>query len=96
MVLASFVLQAFFLFAAGIRRRNMSPVLRFLLWLAYLSADYVAVFVLGHLSLEIDDPRHQLVLLWAPVLLLHLGGQETITAFSMQDNELWKRLWVLP
>jgi hypothetical protein len=91
MVLASFVLQAFFLFAAGIRRRNMSPVLRFLLWLAYLSADYVAVFVLGHLSLEIDDPRHQLVLLWAPVLLLHLGGQETITAFSMQDNELWKR-----
>ncbi|WVZ49321.1 LOW QUALITY PROTEIN: hypothetical protein U9M48_000690, partial [Paspalum notatum var. saurae] len=91
LVLASFALQAFFLFAAGIRRRNMSPVLRLLLWLAYLSADYVAVFVLGHLSLEINDPRHQLVLLWAPVLLLHLGGQETITAFSMQDNELWKR-----
>ncbi|KAJ1261648.1 hypothetical protein BS78_09G046700 [Paspalum vaginatum] len=91
LVLASFALQAFFLFAAGIRRRNTSPVLRILLWLAYLSADYVAVFVLGHLTLQIDDPRHQLVLLWAPVLLLHLGGQETITAFSMEDNELWKR-----
>ncbi|CAL5091597.1 unnamed protein product [Urochloa decumbens] len=91
LVLASFSLQAFFLFAAGIRRRNTSAVLRIALWLAYLSADYVAVFVLGHLTRHIDDPRHQLVLLWAPVLLLHLGGQETITAFSMQDNELWKR-----
>uniref|UniRef100_J3MEE9 DUF4220 domain-containing protein n=1 Tax=Oryza brachyantha TaxID=4533 RepID=J3MEE9_ORYBR len=90
-VLASFSLQAFFLFAAGIRRRNKSAVVRILLWLAYLSADYVAVFVLGHLTLQTGNPRHQLVLLWAPVLLLHLGGQETITAFSMEDNELWKR-----
>ncbi|TVU27096.1 hypothetical protein EJB05_29675, partial [Eragrostis curvula] len=88
MVLASFTLQAFFLFAAGIRRRSKSTVLRVLLWLAYLSADYVAVFVLGHLTRKMDD---QLVLLWAPVLLLHLGGQDTITAFSMEDNELWKR-----
>ncbi|CAL5078645.1 unnamed protein product [Urochloa decumbens] len=91
LVLASFALQAFFLFAAGIRRRNTSAVLRIALWLAYLSADYVAVFVLGHLTRHVGGPRHQLVLLWAPVLLLHLGGQETITAFSMQDNELWKR-----
>ncbi|KAG2559247.1 uncharacterized protein LOC120685582 [Panicum virgatum] len=91
LVLASFTLQAFFLFAASIRRRNKSAVLRILLWLAYLSADYVAVFVLGHLTLKMDDPQHQLVLLWAPVLLLHLGGQDTITAFSMEDNELWKR-----
>ncbi|CAN6181453.1 unnamed protein product [Urochloa humidicola] len=91
LVLASFALQALFLFAAGIRRRSSSTTLRIVLWLAYLSADYVAIFVLGHLTLQIDDPHHQLVLLWAPVLLLHLGGQETITAFSMEDNELWKR-----
>ncbi|CAD6220953.1 unnamed protein product [Miscanthus lutarioriparius] len=91
LVVASFALQAFFLFAASIRRRNPSTVLRVLLWLAYLSADYVAVYVLGHLTLKIGEPRHELVLLWAPVLLLHLGGQETITAFSMEDNELWKR-----
>ncbi|XP_066391945.1 uncharacterized protein [Miscanthus floridulus] len=91
LVVASFALQAFFLCAASIRRRNASTVLRVLLWLAYLLADYVAVYVLGHLTLKIGEPRHELVLLWAPVLLLHLGGQETITAFSMQDNELWKR-----
>ncbi|XP_048533988.1 uncharacterized protein LOC125512978 [Triticum urartu] len=91
MVLGSFALQAFLLFAAHIRKRNTSTMLRILLWLAYLMADYVAVFVLGHLTLQTNDPRHQLVLLWAPVLLLHLGGQDTITALSMEDNEVWKR-----
>lgn len=29
--------------------------------------------------------------LWAPILLLHLGGRDSITAFSIEDNELWKR-----
>ena len=29
--------------------------------------------------------------LWAPFLLLHLGGPDTITAYSLEDNELWLR-----
>ncbi|XP_042515227.1 uncharacterized protein LOC122089560 [Macadamia integrifolia] len=28
---------------------------------------------------------------WAPFLLLHLGGPDNITAFSLEDNELWLR-----
>lgn len=28
---------------------------------------------------------------WAPFLLLHLGGPDTITAYSSEDNELWLR-----
>ncbi|OEL18870.1 hypothetical protein BAE44_0020109 [Dichanthelium oligosanthes] len=28
---------------------------------------------------------------WAPFLLLHLGGPDTITAYSLADNELWLR-----
>ncbi|KAH7859016.1 hypothetical protein Vadar_030452 [Vaccinium darrowii] len=28
---------------------------------------------------------------WAPFLLLHLGGPDTITAFALEDNELWPR-----
>uniref|UniRef100_A0A0E0QE60 DUF4220 domain-containing protein n=1 Tax=Oryza rufipogon TaxID=4529 RepID=A0A0E0QE60_ORYRU len=54
---------------------------------SYVSADSLAIFVLGHLALHING----LVLFWAPFMLLHLGGQETITAFSMEDNMLWKR-----
>ncbi|RLN30507.1 hypothetical protein C2845_PM05G14640 [Panicum miliaceum] len=28
---------------------------------------------------------------WAPVFLIHLCGQPTISAYSLEDNELWKR-----
>uniref|UniRef100_A0A0E0MH07 DUF4220 domain-containing protein n=1 Tax=Oryza punctata TaxID=4537 RepID=A0A0E0MH07_ORYPU len=66
-----------------------------MLWLAYLLADTVAVFVLGHLAVHAlgggPSRRHELVFFWAPFMLVHLGGQDTITAFSKQDNELWLR-----
>jgi hypothetical protein len=29
--------------------------------------------------------------MWVPVLLIHLGGHPTISAYSLEDNELWKR-----
>ncbi|XBH61308.1 hypothetical protein VPH35_115776 [Triticum aestivum] len=91
LILVSFGLQVFLFFAAGLRRRSTSRILMSLLWLAYLSADSVAIFILGHLSVHASGPRHQLLFLWAPFVLLHLGGQQTITAFSMKDNELWRR-----
>nr|CAB3491652.1 unnamed protein product [Digitaria exilis] len=81
----------FLLFAAGFRKHRRSRALSGLLWLTYLSADSVAIYALGRLTLHSGDPRHQLVIFWAPFLLLHLGGQETISAFSMEDCALWKR-----
>ena len=33
----------------------------------------------------------QLTAFWAPFLLSHLGGPDTITAYAMEDNELWLR-----
>ncbi|KAF7097834.1 hypothetical protein CFC21_099619 [Triticum aestivum] len=33
----------------------------------------------------------QLAFFWAPFLLVHLGGQDTISAFSIEDNNLWLR-----
>ncbi|KAJ3691908.1 hypothetical protein LUZ60_012258 [Juncus effusus] len=59
------------------------------LWLEYLLADSVAIFALGYLSQNEGQVSHE-VILWAPFLLLHLGGQDTITALSIEDNELWK------
>lgn len=32
-----------------------------------------------------------LLAFWAPFLLLHLGGPDTITALALEDNELWQR-----
>uniref|UniRef100_A0ACD5ZEK9 Uncharacterized protein n=1 Tax=Avena sativa TaxID=4498 RepID=A0ACD5ZEK9_AVESA len=91
LVLGSFLLQVFLLFFPSIRKRSTSRVLSSLLWIAYLLADYVATYTLGRLTLHLDDPRHQLLLFWTPFLLLHLGGQETLTAFSTEDTLLWKR-----
>lgn len=94
LVMASFSLQVFLLLSAPFRRRHGSRLLNGSLWVAYLMADYVATYVLGRLSFLLaaaGDTRHQLALFWAPFLLLHLGGQETITAFSMEDNTLWMR-----
>lgn len=96
--MASFSLQVFLLLSAPFRRRHGSRLLNGSLWVAYLMADYVATYILGRLTLLLavtggNEGRrhHQLALFWAPFLLLHLGGQETITAFSMEDNTLWKR-----
>ncbi|MCH83054.1 hypothetical protein A2U01_0003868, partial [Trifolium medium] len=37
------------------------------------------------------EPKHVIVALWGPLLLIHLDGQDTITAYSMEDNALWSR-----
>ncbi|KAL6589426.1 hypothetical protein ACP70R_050365 [Stipagrostis hirtigluma subsp. patula] len=48
LVLTSLALQAFLLFVAGIRKRNVSAVLGLLLWLAYLLADSIAIYALAY------------------------------------------------
>ncbi|KAM3215110.1 hypothetical protein ACQJBY_067214 [Aegilops geniculata] len=93
-VFVSFSLQVILFFFAGIRRYNISFVLKVLLWLVYLLADLAATYALGHMSSTLSKKssgEHQLVAFWAPFLLLHLGGQDTITAYALEDNELWLR-----
>ncbi|XP_037482570.1 uncharacterized protein LOC119361495 [Triticum dicoccoides] len=92
LVLFSFTLQVFLLMFASIRRYSVSTGTRLLLWLAYLLADTTALFTLGHLSISTKLPeRHRLLAFWAPFLLVHLGGQDNITAYSFEDNGLWLR-----
>lgn len=91
LVLLSFILQML------LGSRN-AP-LRFCMRIAYLGADLVAVYALGFLSrhkdahteTEIFWAAHPLAFLWAPFLLMHLSGQDTITAFAIEDNNLWLR-----
>jgi hypothetical protein len=74
-------------------------LLRLSIWIAYLGADVIAVYALGYRSqhkdatIEGDTIRgtQPLAFVWAPFLLIHLGGQDTITAFAMEDNNLWLR-----
>ncbi|XP_058073145.1 uncharacterized protein LOC131221863 [Magnolia sinica] len=39
----------------------------------------------------VKSTDNNILAFWAPFLLLHLGGPDTITAFAMEDNELWLR-----
>ncbi|XP_066392024.1 uncharacterized protein [Miscanthus floridulus] len=99
LVLLSFTLQIFLFFTGSLRRRSTNMLLNFIIWIAYLGADLVAVYALGFLSRHEDTTTgsdtlrgvHQLAFFWAPFLLIHLGGQDTITAFAIEDNFLWLR-----
>ncbi|KAL6658246.1 hypothetical protein ACP70R_003832 [Stipagrostis hirtigluma subsp. patula] len=91
LVLLSFTLQLELLILAELRRRIDSGVLRAFVWSAYLLADSTAIYALGHLSVTNRSPEHQLMAFWAPFLLLHLGGQDNITAYAIEDNRLWLR-----
>lgn len=96
LVLFSFSLQLLLLSFTEWRRRisswKLSAALQIILWLLYQLADSTATYTLGHMSLSSTSSANQsLMALWAQFLLVHLGGQDTITAYSMEDNKLWLR-----
>jgi hypothetical protein len=91
LVLLSFALQVILLITAEIRRLNHSGLLKAIVWSAYVMADSTAIYALGHMFVTRRSPEHQLMAFWAPFLLLHLGGQDNITAYAIEDNRLWLR-----
>ncbi|KAI9085109.1 hypothetical protein K1719_032925 [Acacia pycnantha] len=65
-------------------------------WLAYLLADWAAGYCIGLITKNearksTTTDNDFLVVFWGPFLLLHLGGPDTISAFALEDNELWLR-----
>ncbi|KAL6659171.1 hypothetical protein ACP70R_003211 [Stipagrostis hirtigluma subsp. patula] len=95
LVLSSLFLQYFLCFATPRHKRSISQLLRFFIWLAYLGSDAVAVYALATLfnwhKKAGGEGSRALEVLWVPVLLLHLAGQDAITAYNIEDNELWMR-----
>ncbi|XP_027340999.1 uncharacterized protein LOC113854283 [Abrus precatorius] len=97
-ILVSLTLQIILIFMAPMRKRTKKSILVMLLWSTYLLADYTANFCVGLISnkyADEDKPSSTIndfvLAFWTPFLLLHLGGPDTITAFSLEDNELWLR-----
>lgn len=97
-VILSLLLQVFLILFASLRKKTANRPIIFLLWLAYLMADWVAAFTIGLIShnQDISWPRaaevdRALQAFWSSFLLLHLGGPDTITAFSLEDSSLWRR-----
>ncbi|GKV17347.1 hypothetical protein SLEP1_g27862 [Rubroshorea leprosula] len=93
MVLLSLLLQiALYVFGKH-RKYNVRLTRRMILWFAYISADWLAIAALAKLSSAhaLSPTKNVLRALWAPILILHLGGSDTITAYTLQDTQLWTR-----
>ncbi|KAI3697619.1 hypothetical protein L6452_30714 [Arctium lappa] len=104
-IILSLSLQTFLIFFAPLRKRTKSNWIIMPLWSAYLLADWAANFAVGLISNSQGNTpggrsgkngraaveNEDLLAFWAPFLLVHLGGPDTITAFALEDNELWLR-----
>ncbi|KAK3220127.1 hypothetical protein Dsin_014097 [Dipteronia sinensis] len=100
-VLLSLALQIILITLGNRRKHNHKLWISIVVWCAYLSADVVATFALGISTNNVSeiydkkcgsmDANTELPAFWAPFLLLHLGGPDTITAYALEDNELWLR-----
>ncbi|CAL5405767.1 unnamed protein product [Camellia sinensis] len=96
-VLVSLFFQIVLIFLATSRKRTGRRIVILMIWAAYLLADWIAAFAVGLISngqgngCDVHPLNDDLPAFWAPFLLLHLGGPDTITAFALEDNELWIR-----
>ncbi|KAL6601570.1 hypothetical protein ACP70R_044790 [Stipagrostis hirtigluma subsp. patula] len=101
LVLASTVAQWILFVSAFLRKRAIPSFVRKLIWLVYLANDALAIYALATLfnrhKNSSPTPHGQgsifLEVLWAPILLMHLAGQITITAYNIEDNELYMRYY---
>ncbi|KAK1578600.1 hypothetical protein Q3G72_031534 [Acer saccharum] len=103
LVLISLSLQIILIVFGSRRKINNShswtgKLLNAIVWFTYIYADQWATLALSVMARSEADCGQvsskatvSLQAFWAPFLLLHLGGPDTITAYSLEDNELWLR-----
>ncbi|GKV51644.1 hypothetical protein SLEP1_g58280 [Rubroshorea leprosula] len=79
------------------RKYKINHFFKAILWFAYFGADWIAIATLGKLSGSYAESTTTNVFraYWAPLLLVHLGGPDTITAYAFEDNKLWIRHLVI-
>ena len=105
-ILFSILVQICLLFVAGLRKKTKNRWVIMTIWSAYLLADWAASFSVGLVFDSEEkytsgpgsgDDTGLLLVLWTPFLLLLVGGQDRITSFAIEDNELWLRhlVWLL-
>ncbi|XP_059657415.1 uncharacterized protein LOC132303971 [Cornus florida] len=96
-IILSLSLQTFLTLFGPLRKRMSSNWIIISLWSAYLLADWAANVAVGLISNGNNTTTSgavsngDLEAFWATFFLVHLGGPDTITAFALEDNELWLR-----
>ncbi|KAF7075957.1 hypothetical protein CFC21_080681 [Triticum aestivum] len=99
LVLSSLCVHFFLYFSMWVRRVPGLRRLRVVVWMAYIGGDALAIYALATLfnrhkqwtADAVGESSSDLEVIWAPVLLIHLGGHVTLSAYCVEDNELWLR-----
>ncbi|KAM3391173.1 hypothetical protein ACQJBY_012689 [Aegilops geniculata] len=101
LVLASLTTQYLLVCMAVLRKSGLSLQQLVIIGfrLAHIGSDAVAIFALATLfNRQKNGPGchyarggRDMELLWAPILVMHLGGQVAITTYRIEDNEQWGR-----
>ncbi|KAM3298750.1 hypothetical protein ACQJBY_040298 [Aegilops geniculata] len=99
LVLASLTAQYLLVLLAAVRKFRIPTWLGLWFRLLHIGSDALAILALATLfNRQKNGPgchyargSRNLELLWAPILVMHLGGQVTITTYKIEDNEQWGR-----
>jgi hypothetical protein len=93
LVLGSLGVQCYLAMFASARKKHNRPLFRFSIWLAYLGGDALAIYALAtpfnrqrKLRYSSVNGNRDLEVLWAPILLIHLGGQINISATTSRTT----------
>ncbi|KAL5824210.1 hypothetical protein ACOSQ3_020273 [Xanthoceras sorbifolium] len=105
LIFLSLVLQIILILFGARRKYTARNWIRILVWSSYMIIHWVVTVALGHISNNQRDISHQgssstdppptpnnkLQEFWTPFLLVHLGGPDIITAYALEDNDMWLR-----
>ncbi|CAL4994338.1 unnamed protein product [Urochloa decumbens] len=100
LVMGSLGFQWFLLLAAPLRNYTIPRWFRAYIWLVYIVADAQAIYALAILfnrharassSCDHVAKKTSLEVIWAPLLLMYLGGREEITSYNIEGNEHLRR-----
>uniref|UniRef100_A0A0E0F8L3 DUF4220 domain-containing protein n=1 Tax=Oryza meridionalis TaxID=40149 RepID=A0A0E0F8L3_9ORYZ len=73
------------------RRRSSGAAVKVTIWVAYTSSYPLVNYTLG--LMQSSPYNNDLFSVWALCLFLILGSVDSLSAYSLQDNENWKRFY---
>ncbi|KAF7849235.1 hypothetical protein BT93_L1052 [Corymbia citriodora subsp. variegata] len=87
-ILTAFLLLFLVIFGSW-RRRCNNGKFRLIIFTAYTLSTYVLTYTLG--LMHHAPLRTELFPVWAMFLMMTFGSADSISAYSLEDNEQWKR-----
>ncbi|CAM0952952.1 unnamed protein product [Alopecurus aequalis] len=96
LVLGSLFVQSILCLLSTQRKHAIPSWLRSIKSLMYTGGDALAIYAFATLfnrqkqQTTTDGGSRTLELMWAPILLIHLGGQASINAYNLEDTKQWK------